>query len=51
MTENKNTHNLPDTTIDAKKAFDIDVDLKVPAYTEPDEYVPIIDKNYYFDYT
>ena len=49
MTENKNTHNLPDTTIDAKKAFDIDVDLKVPAYTEPDEYVPIIDKNYYFD--
>jgi len=49
MTENKNTRNLPDTTIDAKKAFDIDVDLKVPAYTEPDEYVPIIDKNYYFD--
>jgi len=47
--ENTNIRNLPNTTINAKEVFDIDVNMEIPAYSEPDEYVPLIDKNYYFD--
>ena len=43
------TRNLPDTTIDTKTAFKISKSLKVPAYSEPDEYVPAIDPTYHFD--
>ncbi|MFZ2099368.1 MAG: AAA family ATPase, partial [Oricola sp.] len=41
--------NMPDTMVDARKAFGIDVDMQVPAYTEADAYVPEIDPDYIFD--
>tara|TARA_B100000686_G_scaffold240186_1_gene248658 strand:- start:10615 stop:11631 length:1017 start_codon:yes stop_codon:yes gene_type:complete len=43
------TRNLPDTTIDTKTAFKINKSIKVPAYSEPDQYVPTIDPTYHFD--
>ena len=33
----------------SKKTFDISIDLEIPGYSEPDQYVPEIDKNYHFD--
>jgi cobaltochelatase CobS len=41
--------NEPNTLINAKKAFDLSIDMKVPGYSEPDQYVPKIDNNYHFD--
>ncbi len=43
------TDSQPDTTIDAKKAFNIDVSMKVPAFSKPNEYVPDLDPAYRFD--
>jgi cobaltochelatase CobS len=43
------TDSQPDTTIDAKKAFGIDVSMKVPAFSKPNEYVPDLDPAYRFD--
>ncbi len=40
---------LPDTTIAAKKAFGIDIDLEIPAYKERTDYVPEIDPDYLFN--
>ncbi|HET7413706.1 MAG TPA: cobaltochelatase subunit CobS [Pararhizobium sp.] len=40
---------LPDTTISVREAFGIDLDLKVPAYSGADAYVPDIDEDYLFD--
>ena len=40
---------IPDLEIDVKKTFDIDIDLKVMAFKEPNEYVPSIDESYKFD--
>ena len=40
---------MPDTTIAVRKVFDIDTDLKVPAYSEANEYVPEIDDDYLFN--
>ena len=40
---------MPDTTISVRKVFDIDTDLKVPAYSERNEYVPEIDQDYLFN--
>ena len=45
----KEIRDKPDITINAAEAFDIDFDMEIPAYSEPDEYVPKIDKNYFFD--
>lgn len=39
----------PDTEIDVRKTFDIDVDLKVPSFTNGNEHVPEIDSSYKFD--
>ena len=39
----------PDLEIDVRKTFDIDIDLKVMAFKEPNEYVPSIDESYKFD--
>ncbi len=39
----------PDTTVDARQAFGIDFDLKVPAYSTRTEHVPEIDDTYRFD--
>ena len=38
-----------DLEIDVRKTFDIDIDLKVMAFKEPNEYVPNIDESYKFD--
>ncbi len=39
----------PDNTVDARNAFGVDIDMQVPAFSEADERVPIIDPNYVFD--
>jgi cobaltochelatase CobS len=41
--------NTPDITLDARKAFGIDVDLEVPAFSTRTEHVPEIDTAYQFD--
>ncbi len=43
------TEGLPDTEISVRKAFRIDSDLTVPAYSESSEHVPDIDPDYLFD--
>jgi cobaltochelatase CobS len=40
---------LPDKTVPVRKLFGIDSDLKVPAYSEPNEYVPEVDQDYLFN--
>ncbi|MBI1213174.1 MAG: cobaltochelatase subunit CobS [Alphaproteobacteria bacterium] len=40
---------LPDTTVDARKVFGLDVSMKVPAFSKPNEYVPDLDQAYRFD--
>ncbi len=39
----------PDTEIDAREVFGIDIDMKVPAFSESDERVPDLDPAYVFD--
>ncbi|MEE1877635.1 cobaltochelatase subunit CobS [Altererythrobacter litoralis] len=39
----------PDTTIDVRDTFGIDIDWQVPAFSLADERVPDLDKNYVFD--
>ena len=47
---NKKTEKeIPDLEIDVKETFDIDIDLKVMAFKESNEYVPSIDESYKFD--
>ena len=46
---NKTDKEIPDLEIDARETFDIDIDLKVMAFKEPNEYVPSIDESYKFD--
>jgi cobaltochelatase CobS len=41
--------NLPDTTVSVREVFGIDSDLKVPAYSNGDPYVPDLDPDYLFD--
>ena len=45
----KNDNGIPSAEIDVRKIFDIDVDMKVMAFKEPNEYVPTIDNSYKFD--
>ena len=45
----KNDNGIPNVDIDVRKTFDIDVDMKVMAFKEPNEYVPSIDNSYKFD--
>ncbi|OBV11496.1 cobaltochelatase subunit CobS [Erythrobacter dokdonensis] len=39
----------PDTTVDVREVFGIDVDWQVPAFTQKDEHVPETDEAYVFD--
>ncbi len=39
----------PDKTISVREVFGIDTDMIVPAYSEPNAYVPEIDTAYHFD--
>ncbi len=41
---------VPDRMVSARDVFGIDLDMKVPAFSERDEHVPEIDKAYKFDY-
>ena len=45
----KTDNGIPDVKIDVRKTFDIDVDMKVMAFKEPNEYVPNVDESYKFD--
>jgi cobaltochelatase CobS len=40
---------LPDMKISVRQVFGIDSDIEVPAYSEPNEYVPDFDADYLFD--
>ncbi len=46
---NKSDNGIPNLEIDVRKTFDIDVDMKVMGFKEPNEYVPTLDKSYKFD--
>ena len=46
---NKSDNGIPNLEIDVRKTFDIDVDMKVMGFKEPNEYVPILDESYKFD--
>ena len=50
-THGQAAHSLsaPDIEVDAKKLFGLDIDLKVPAFSEPSAYVPAVDPDYQFD--
>jgi cobaltochelatase CobS len=49
--ERKPAHELdaPDTAINAREMFNIDIDMNIPAFSKPSEYVPDRDDNYVFD--
>ena len=51
MTENRDATILaaPDTEVDVRDVFGIDIDMKVPAFSEADERVPDLDPTYVFD--
>jgi cobaltochelatase CobS len=40
---------LPDTTVSVRETFEIDSDMQVPAYSQPDEHCPDIDTDYLFN--
>ncbi len=40
---------VPDTAVSARDLFGLDVDMQVPAFTEPTEHVPERDPSYKFD--
>lgn len=39
----------PDLEVDVREVFGIDIDMKVPAFSEADERVPDLDESYVFD--
>ncbi len=41
--------NLPDTTVSAREAFGLDIDMQVPAFSIRTEHVPDLDTSYKFD--
>ena len=41
---------IPDTTVDVREAFGLDVDLKVPAFSKPSDHVPRFDDSYLFNH-
>jgi cobaltochelatase CobS len=43
------TLDMPDIEISVREVFGIDIDMKVPAFSEPSENVPDIDATYCFD--
>ena len=46
---NKTDNQTPNNEIDVRKTFDIDIDMKVMAFKDPNEHVPSIDSAYKFD--
>jgi cobaltochelatase CobS len=49
LTSDAKFADAPDTTVSAKEVFGIELDMQVPAFSEPNEYVPAIDETYQFD--
>ena len=51
MTDNRDSTVLaaPDTEVDVRETFGIDIDMKVPAFSKADERVPDLDATYVFD--
>jgi len=49
--ERKNAHHIeaPNIELSVRETFGIDIDLKVPAFSEASEYVPAVDETYLFD--
>ena len=49
--ERKKGHHIeaPDVELSVRETFGIDIDLKVPAFSEASEYVPAVDETYLFD--
>ena len=45
----KTVLSAPDTEVDVRETFGIDIDMKVPAFSEADERVPDLDPAYVFD--
>ena len=45
----KTDKEIPGLEIDVRETFDVDIDLKVMAFKESNEYVPSIDESYKFD--
>ncbi len=43
------SENLPDKKVSVRETFKIDMDMEVPAFSEPNEYVPDFDPDYLFD--
>ncbi len=41
---------IPDTQVNVREAFGLDVDLQVPAFSQLSEHVPAIDASYLFDH-
>ena len=41
---------VPDTEVNARDVFGIDVDMMIPAFSEASDYVPTHDPNYQFDH-
>jgi cobaltochelatase CobS len=41
--------NIPDTTVSAREAFGLDIDMQVPAFSMRTEHVPEVDPTYKFD--
>jgi len=39
----------PDITVSVRQRFGIDTEMQVPAFSEPDDHVPMIDESYIFD--
>ena len=50
--ERKSAHHIekPDTEISVRETFGINIDMTAPAFSEPSEYVPILDEAYLFDH-
>ena len=52
MTTNQNglaADSQPDTTVDVRKTFGLDINMKVKGFAKPNEYVPETDPSYRFD--
>lgn len=52
MTTNQNglaADSQPDTTVDVRKTFGLDINMKVKGFAKPNEYVPDLDTSYRFD--
>ncbi len=43
------TIDMPDIKVSVRQTFGLDIDMDVPAYSQQEEHVPILDPSYHFD--